>query len=141
MWSVRRESVSMERLDGETMLINFESGEYFSFREEAADVMWLIDAGVDRSLWASVLESAYPGLVVDGEVEAGIDAFVADLVSRGIVSVVEGSGGPKVDLPDDYHRNAWRSPRVVAHDDLADLLVIDPIHDVSDDGWPELRRE
>jgi hypothetical protein len=57
----------------------------------------------------------------------------------GIVQASDAPGGPAVDLPDDYTRTAWSAPAVYANDDLVDLLVIDPIHDASEDGWPESR--
>ena len=45
-----------------------------------------------------------------------------------------------VELPEDYLRGDWVSPLLVSNDELSDLLKIDPIHDVSESGWPESPR-
>lgn len=139
MWEIRSESISLERLDGETILINFDSGEYFSFVGPAADVLWLVDSGIERSAWAGILEVGFPGLSVDDEVNAGIDAFVGELQTAGIIRVVDGDGVSVGELPADYVRGEWTTPKVNANDDLADLLLIDPIHDADEEGWPEKR--
>jgi hypothetical protein len=145
MWRVKDESVSMERLDGETILINFDTGQYFSFQGPSADILWLIQQGVDRSHWAASIKDAFPALVIDDSFDQGIDSFLEGLGEVGIVRDGSGegtladTGGPAIALPDDYVRAAWTAPTVHANDDLVDLLVIDPIHDTSEDGWPETR--
>lgn len=131
----------MERLDGETILINFDSGEYFSFRGSSADILWLIDAGVDRRHWLSLLRDAFRDSIIDSDIEPDIDAFLSDLADAGVIAPSEEVDGPPVSLPDDYSRVAWTAPTVHANDDLADLLLIDPIHDTSDDGWPQTRSD
>ncbi len=129
----------MERLDGETILINFDTGQYFSFQTTSADVLWLVQAGVDAAHWPAVLEAAFTGLVWDDDVDAQVQGFLEGLVEVGVIEAAEGTGGPAQELPDDYARGEWAAPSVYANDDLADLLVIDPIHDASEDGWPQSR--
>lgn len=139
MWRVRDESVSMERLDGETILINFDTGQYFSFQGPSADVLWLVQVGVDRALWPQALQGAFPGLVWDDTVESDVEAFLDGLAEVGVIEAVDEAGGSLEPLPDDYPRGPWAAPSVLANDDLADLLVIDPIHEASEDGWPQSR--
>lgn len=142
MWRVPENSISMERLDGETILINFDSGEYFSFRGPSADLLWLVSAGVDRAAWISCLSDAYPDLTAPNPaVEAQIDTFLGELASAGIILEADDDVVvvPAADLPDDHVRESWTAPSVYANDDLVDLLVIDPIHDTSEDGWPQTR--
>lgn len=138
-WRVKEESVSLERLDGETILINFDTGQYFSFQGTSADVLWLVQAGIGRADWGSVLEGAFAGLAWDAERDAEVDAFLAGLVEVGVIESAAPAGTAAEPLPTDYERGAWSAPSVFANDDLADLLVIDPIHDTSEDGWPQSR--
>ena len=139
MWRVKDESVSLERLEGETILINFDSGQYFSFRGTSADVLWLVQTGVARSEWPQVLQGAFPGLVWTSEIDREVDEFLAGLEASGIIERADGPAAELVPLPDDYVRTEWSTPSVAGNDDLADLLVIDPIHDTGDDGWPQAR--
>ena len=47
----------------------------------------------------------------------------------------------QIDLPSDYVRKGWEPPSLLVFDDLADLLLIDPIHDTSTSGWPTQKNE
>ncbi len=125
----------MERLDGEVIIVDFESGHYYSFRGTAADILWLIDHGIATSAWQAILPVYYPGLDWS-TAEGGVVVFLERLVDLGLIVTVDGGSLSVIDLPDDMERVAWTDPEMLVNDELADLLVIDPIHDVSDDGWP-----
>ncbi len=136
---LKADSLSIERLEGEAIVIDFETGRYFSLRGSGADILWLLQHNVSTTTWASVLEDHFPGLSVDSAVASDITGFLSDLQRSGLVEPADTLGGPVVDLPDDYVRGPWVAPRILANDELADLLVIDPVHDASEDGWPEAR--
>ena len=140
-WRLKDESVSLERLDGETILINFDTGQYFSFHGPAADVLSLVQANVDRASWPPIAEAAYPGLTWDAGIEAQVDEFLDGLAEVGVIVESDRPSGPDQPLPDDVERSEWVAPTVFANDDLVDLLVIDPIHDASEDGWPQTRQD
>ncbi|MEI6095576.1 MAG: hypothetical protein WCR08_08990 [Gammaproteobacteria bacterium] len=138
-------TVSMERLDGETIVIDFESGRFYSFRESAADLLWLISLGIELTLFESVLRRYFK--IQDlSEVAIDIDSFIETILSLNLIekNVVEDEIGDgrvtDVELPEDYLRGDWVSPLLVSNDELADLLKIDPIHDVTESGWPESPR-
>ena len=138
-------TVSMERLDGETIVIDFESGRFYSFRESAADLLWLISLGIELTLFESVLQR-YFKMQDLSEVAIDIDSFIETILSLNLIekNVVEDEIGDgrvtDVELPEDYLRGDWVSPLLVSNDELADLLKIDPIHDVTESGWPESPR-
>ena len=138
-------TVSMERLDGETIVIDFESGSFYSFRESAADLLWLISLGIELTLFESVLQR-YFKMQDLSEVAIDIDSFIETILSLNLIekNVVEDEIGDgrvtDVELPEDYLRGDWVSPLLVSNDELADLLKIDPIHDVTESGWPESPR-
>jgi len=141
MWRVRGDGVSMERLDGETIVINFDTGEYFSFRGSSADVLWLVDSHVAPEAWGAVLGGSFPGLEWGETAQSEVDAFLEELLTAGLIEHTTAQGTTEVTLPDDYVRSEWTAPSVHANSDLVDLLVIDPIHDTSEDGWPSTRTD
>lgn len=132
---LRDESLAMERLDGEVIIVDFESGHYYSFQGPAADLLWLIDHGIATEKWPEILASAYTmpdwSAVVDD-----IRTFIDGLVELTLVTPADSALSTLIDLPDDTGRGEWTAPEMLINDELSDLLVIDPIHDVSDDGWP-----
>jgi hypothetical protein len=138
-------TVSMERLDGETIVIDFESGRFYSFRESAADLLWLISLGIEFALFESVLQR-YFSIQDINELTRDVDSFIETILSLNLIekivvnSEIDSAGLSDVELPEDYLRRDWVSPLLVSNDELSDLLKIDPIHDVTESGWPESPR-
>lgn len=138
-------TVSMERLDGETIVIDFESGRFYSFRESAADLLWLISLGIDFALFESVLQKNF-SIQDMNELTRDVDSFIETILSLNLIekilvnSEIDSTGLSDVELPEDYLRGDWVSPLLVSNDELSDLLKIDPIHDVTESGWPESPR-
>ena len=95
--------------------------------------------GADPATWPAAAEAAFPGLTWDDDVQHQVDAFLAELAEAGVIVAADSVAGGAAELPADYQRGTWVAPSVHANDDLADLLVIDPIHDASEDGWPQVR--
>ena len=138
-------TVSMERLDGETIVIDFESGRFYSFRESAADLLWLISLGIEFELFESVIRK-YFSVHESTDLSEELGSFIETILSLNLIEaavlVDEIGSSPiaNVELPEDYLRGDWVSPLLVSNDELADLLKIDPIHDVTESGWPESPR-
>lgn len=122
-----------ERLDGEVIVLDMLTGKYFSLDGCAADIWTMIHFGLHRSSWDVQLRSAY------GQSTSfpGIDEFVAQLMELGLITPDDQSPGAQVgELPADRQRDKWTKPILHSYDDLTDLLLIDPIHDTSEEGWP-----
>lgn len=130
---INSSGISCERLDGEMVIISFESGKYFNANTAAADILFLIENRIDQSLWAEILLSQFKNFNVG---ESNIHEFLTKLILENIVQETEESFFERVSLPEDYQRVEWKVPTLLVFDDLADLLLIDPIHDTSLDGWP-----
>lgn len=139
-FQLKSASLSMERLDGEVIAIDFASGKYFSFQGPAADLIWLLQHEVPRESWFGVIETAFKSPETPEEFAVQVEAFISELKSLGLVEQTEWLTGSTTSLPEDYERIAWVSPQIMVEDDLADLLVIDPIHDTGEDGWPEIKQ-
>ena len=48
-------------------------------------------------------------------------------------SAVRADAGPE---PAADHRGHWEPPMLSVYEDMKDLLLLDPIHDVDEQGWP-----
>ncbi|MFO1538470.1 MAG: hypothetical protein ACKOVH_11740 [Actinomycetota bacterium] len=119
-------AVISDEVDGEVLAIDLEHGIYY--------VVAPASAGVWRALTTAVPPRT---IVADRSPEAAtaVLAFLDRLLGAGLVRVattaaaltapVEWAGGPL---------------ELEAHDDMADLLGLDPIHDADDThGWPTPR--
>lgn len=132
---LRTQDLSVERFRGEVVLIDFRSGLYGSFTGTAADIFWLVSESMPREKWLEILGHAYPSIPDTAESE--IMEFVEGLLSKGIFVMSNDEVSGDANLPDDLERREWSKPELKFEDDLADLLVIDPIHDSAETGWPE----
>jgi len=130
--------ISCERLDGEMVIISFETGKYFNSNGAAADILYLIENSVDRSLWGQILGTQFSDFE---ESSSGIAEFLGLLLEEKIVLESSEVVVKTIDLPTDYQRGAWQKPALLVFDDLADLLLIDPIHDTSLEGWPTVKND
>lgn len=125
-----------ETLADETLVIDTASGVFFSLRG-VASVLWSMLEGTASDVeLRAVLHDRFadaPGI------EADVGAFVAALEADALVVAADsprvGDGAVATVWPDSYV-----APVVKRYDDMADLLLVDPIHDVAaETGWPERR--
>ncbi len=131
---IRREDISAERLDGDVIAVNLGTGAYFSLSGSAADVWTAASSGSPAETWLKALDDAYGEEVPRDQVEA----LLRSCVEHGLM---EPSDPVKTDpplLPSDFPRTQWVEPTLEVFTDLQDLILVDPIHDATDLGWPQV---
>lgn len=132
---INEPSVISEALDGELVLVHFESGCYYSIRGVGADICQLLTAG-----WS--LEHVSERMVqhfekVGGKIEADIHSFVKGLVGEQLLIATSAPQvAPKVVS---IVSTEYLPPTFEKFDDMADQLLLDPIHDIGETGWPVQR--
>ena len=124
-----------ETIDGEVVIINLESGNYYSLRGTGACVWETIVAGMDAGDIADHLAAAFDGL----DAPPDISTFFESLEREGLItrstesSVLAGSALSPVDGP----RSAYAPPVLEGFTDMQDLILLDPVHEVDEAyGWP-----
>ena len=120
------------QFDDEVILASFETGLYFSLTGSAADIWLGLKAGatVEEIADAFGVDAGPSGEMTRKEIEA----FVERLVSENIVA--PHTGVPERQPWSPQFGTAFSPPVLDRFDDLRDLLFLDPVHDVSDAGWP-----
>lgn len=124
--------IASESFDGEFVVLDLSCGKYFSFSDSGS------------MLWEAVLAGVVPGTLLaraPETVASGVESFVGKLLEYGLVAPQPNV--PPVDASNELLARlaaAKEAPEIVAFDDLADLFLADPIHDVEEwTGWPEVR--
>lgn len=124
--------VAHERVEDEVIAINLDTGTYFSLRDTAADVWTLFMDGADLDGASEALAVAH-GIGISG-VTADLEAFTDALVEAGLLdpdAAAAAVPGVTVSVA-----RAYATPVVERYDDMEELLLLDPIHEVDDAGWP-----
>ncbi|CAN5682748.1 hypothetical protein BH18ACT13_BH18ACT13_10070 [soil metagenome] len=131
-----------EAIDGEVIVIDVATGAYYSLRGSAAVIWGLVERspGVAPGQLAEALAVRYQANGQD--VEAELTRFLSQLDEEGLISAVEASGAPAADTasaePSDEPVGVFAPPVLEKHTDMQDLVLIDPVHDVSGAGWPHM---
>ena len=122
-WTVNTQMVAAEEFDGETVVINFETGRYFSLGGGAT---WIWDQFAAGAGVADLAAHA----PADAALE--IAEAVGTLAAEGLLIATQHAPGPIADAP-----TPWTPPRIEVFSDLAELVALDPVHEVNAMlGWP-----
>jgi hypothetical protein len=133
-YRVRHEDVSAERIDGDVIAVNLVTGAYFSLSGSAADVWTAATSGAPFTIWLQALDTAY-GCEIS---RAEVDAVIASCLEHGLIESVTTDSTVMPLLPADLDRSRWLTPVLEVFTDLQDLILVDPIHDADDLGWPRM---
>jgi hypothetical protein len=118
--------------DGEAAVIDLRTGAYFSLNPTGALLWPLIVSGTTVE---ALVAQALAGTVGGPAVALAVETFVAALIAEGLVEEV-GDVSPQSPAAPNGDRLPFTPPELQRFDDLQELLLLDPIHDVSDQGWP-----
>jgi Coenzyme PQQ synthesis protein D (PqqD) len=131
-------SVVHETIEGEVIIVNLDKGLYFSTDGVGACIWAMIVAGRTAD---EILLWAKDALDAGHEVAADVAEFLDDLRENELVRVIaETPEGGDFDLP--AAPATYAKPTLHVYADMEELLLLDPIHDVSDDaGWPHAAPE
>ena len=132
--------VMHETIDGEVIVINLVSGNYYSLRGSGADVWSLIQAPATRAEVVEALSSRYDA--PHSEMESAVGGFVDELRAEGLVAdtvddAPTGAAAPA--LSGDDQKQPFQVPKLEKYTDLQDLVLLDPVHEVTETGWPAAR--
>jgi hypothetical protein len=133
---VRSPAVVHETIDGEAVIINLESGAYFS-AEGASAIAWQrIAGGASAADLIAVIDERYEGGAA--EIGTAVDHFIAQLSQEGLIRPAEpAEGAPAATpAPPPAAKPAFKELSLRIFTDLQELLLLDPIHDVDEVGWP-----
>ena len=134
-YSVCAPHVIHETIDGEVVIINLESGNYYSLRGSGARIWEGIAGGADIDAIGDDLLGAFDGL--DGRPD--VSAFLEELEREGLISRTadDARGAGPLPLPIDGPRAAYAAPVLEGFTDMQDLILLDPVHEVDEAyGWP-----
>lgn len=133
-YAIPEVAVTHERLDDEVIAINVETGFYYALVGPAADVWSAFDPVGTVQGVVAVLAARYD--VAEEELRRDVDAFARQLQAAGLLTPVERSAAPVGVLPDTPRGTRWSQPELEEYRDMANLVLLDPIHQVDEKGWP-----
>jgi hypothetical protein len=133
--------VITETIDGEAIMINLGTGNYYSVAGSGAEVCGFLEQGasVER-----VIETLSRGYEAPREaIASAVSDLIADLEREGLIVPLEGDGDSPASVvavpPESEARRPFDKPRLEKYTDMQDLVLLDPVHEVDERGWPHVQ--
>jgi hypothetical protein len=126
------QDVVSELLNGEAIVIHLTTGTYYSMLASGADIWNGLLAGYSVDEIASRLARG-----LDSERARIVDEttkFASELVSEGLIIAIDANTArPQGDFEP---TGEFKTPELQKYTDMQELVLVDPIHEVTDAGWP-----
>jgi len=130
-------SIVHEKFGDETIIVNLDSGSYYSIQAVASVIWGFVVDGVSE---ADILRRIKAEFAGSGDaISSGTTEFLDRLVAESLVNVedmADGVGEHEAGVPD----KVFSVPVLQKYTDLDEMLLLDPIHEVDEQGWPTVRK-
>ena len=139
---INNPTVTHEIIDGEAVIINLDSGNYYSLVESGSLIWALVDKGASASEVQDLIGQTYQGDATD--IDRGVQELLTQLQQENLIVPVDEA--PAVDLTElnqilpannGAEKSPFNPPQLNKYSDMQELLLLDPIHDVDEAGWPK----
>jgi hypothetical protein len=140
-YKVNSPNVVHEVIDEEAVIVDLSNGMYYSIDRVGATIWSLVVAGTDVRQIPNMIAANYVGNLQ--EIEEEVNQLVEQLQRERLIVPnaphdQDSSTEPGTAAKDQAHRRPFEKPVLVKYTDMEDLLLLDPIHDVDDEGWPNV---
>ena len=137
---VNTPTVTHETIDGEAVIINLDSGNYYSLVDVGSFIWGHIETGASAGELQNLVLQSYTGSASD--IDRGVQDLLAQLQQENLIVLVDGADA-QTQVNQEAHSNnnheklSFNPPLLNKYSDMQELLLLDPIHDVDDAGWPK----
>jgi len=145
-WRINTAKVIHETVEGETLIINTETGVYYSTSGSGAVLWQLLNRGLDVGAMVEQFLQQYSGTPEAEEIREEIARFVGELQQEDLlVLVAEEDARSQYEMKTETDSlpvgqatitSPFAAPILYKFTDMEEILLIDPIHEVDDTGWP-----
>lgn len=118
-YRVNAPNVIYEVLDGESVVLHLERGIYYSFSGSGEIVWQMVVHGYSKEEMSTALGDAVIPFLTE-LCDEHLICEAADVIRDGDVAVT-----------------CFEQPKLNIFSDMQELLLLDPIHDVDQKGWPQ----
>ncbi len=137
-FSVSGPNIVHENFDDEMVVVNLETGCYYAFNPVGGMIWDCVEAGCSLEALCCFLRARLVGDMTG--LEPAVRDFLDELSNEDLVrtgsSPPHDSEGPAFVEGDAKGKLSFVAPELEKFTDMQDLLLLDPIHEVDESGWP-----
>ena len=136
MIRINEPNVIHQVFDDEVVMVDLRSGNYFSLSDVGGEVLLAISsAGAPFNTVVDRLTLHYDA--PREQIEADLTSFLALLRANDLVVMSLSEAAPALPSPGSVEKRVYAPPTFAAYNDLQDLFLLDPVHEVDENlGWP-----
>ncbi len=125
-YTVNTKKAISETLDNETIIINLETGCYYSMNPAGTAIWGALTNGVPITITTSAVED-----------------FLNQLITDGLITEINTPPNPLLERGETHALDlvVTEEPKLEKYTDMQEMLLADPIHDVDTAGWPNLKKD
>lgn len=135
-YRINAPQVTHQTIEGEAIILNLENGAYYS-TEGIGVVIW--EGAVQGATAEEIMGYLAQRYTGDPAAMAGaITQFLAELQQEGLIvpAAPDVISAPAFPPSSSEPSAAFELPALSKYTDMQDLLLLDPIHEVDEQGWP-----
>jgi hypothetical protein len=127
--------------DHEVVIINLDTGSYYSLDKVGADIWNLIESGASVSEIIQEFTRRYEPNGIN--IEDAVSLFIQELSHEQLIVAHsrERLAEAQLEGATVNPRPHFQAPILQKYTDMQDLLLLDPIHEVDETGWPKLKED
>jgi len=140
-FSINTPHVVAETLDGEATIVDLDSGTYYALNESGSLIWDELIGGSPTSEIAGTFASTYE--LNDDDATRAVESLVDRLANANLIVEAgnmsqNGAGAAESSRTTSSNgsRRAYTEPELSTYTDMQELLLLDPIHEVDEAGWP-----
>lgn len=139
-FEIAGQDIVHETIEGEVVIVNLENGFYYSTEKTGCHVWNMIVGGCSLGDIVQTLSDRFPEQT--DEIGTSTRRVISDLLGENLILCSADSNdqaaseNPPVELG-----NEFSPPVLEKHKEMQDLLLVDPIHEVADSGWPNKKAD
>lgn len=138
-YALNAQKAVSETVDGESIVINLETGAYYSLNQTGSVIWGLALARYSQDTIGTYCSTRY-GIGQDMSSQH-VRSFLEHLVAEGLLLESQEHDAAVAAPPWGEPPEAFTPPALERYDDMKEMLLADPIHDVGDGGWPILKKD
>jgi hypothetical protein len=137
---VRKPHVIHQTIDGEVVIINLNTGSYYSLLDAGAQIWEAIAQHASEKEVVDLLSSRYDA--DEGSITDATAALIDRLREEDLIAPLDEE--PAIQLDESRitaaDGRAFEAPTLEKYDDMQDLILLDPVHEIDEEeGWPKAK--
>ena len=143
-YSIKSFQLSHQTFEDETVIVDLESGSYYSLNKTGTEIWSLLDGDGTTSMEiVEEISRRYEGEPQD--MKAAVTHFLSELQQASLARAAESDdAAPQREWDQDAPAGAkppFEVPCLETFTDMQELLLLDPIHEADATGWPNAPRQ